>query len=65
VPTGIVELDAWNRIDLRLSWMVAPRLRVALAVDTLLDVDYQEAIGFPAAGVRPRLGVRYLFGGKP
>jgi vitamin B12 transporter len=65
IPTGILELDAWNRVDLSLGWMVTPRLRLALAVDNLLDVDYQEAIGFPAAGIRPRLGVRYLFGGTP
>jgi outer membrane receptor protein involved in Fe transport len=65
IPTGILELDAWNRVDLSLGWMATPRLRLALAVDNLLDVDYQEAIGFPAAGVRPRLGVRYLFGGTP
>lgn len=65
IPTGILELDAWNRVDLRLSWRVTPRLRLALAVDNLLDVEYEEAIGFPAAGVRPRLGVRYLFGGTP
>lgn len=65
IPTGILELDAWNRVDLSLGWMATPRLRLSLAVDNLLDVDYQEAIGFPAAGVRPRLGVRYLFGGAP
>ncbi|MBL8200783.1 MAG: TonB-dependent receptor [Chromatiales bacterium] len=65
IPTGILELDAWNRVDLRLSWMATPRLRLAIAVDNLLDADYQEAIGFPAAGVRPRFGVRYLLGGAP
>lgn len=65
IPTGSRELDAWNRVDLRLGWMATPRLRLALAVDNLLDVEYEEAIGFPAAGVRPRVGVRYLFGGTP
>jgi len=65
IPTGILELDAWNRVDLRLSWQATPRLRLALAVDNLLDAGYEEAIGFPAAGVRPRLGVRYLFGAPP
>ena len=63
IPTGILELDAWNRVDLSLGWMATPRLRLALAVDNLLDGDYEEAVGFPAAGIRPRLGVRYLFRG--
>ncbi len=65
IPTGILELDAWNRVDLSLGWMATPRLRLVLAVDNLLDGDYEEAVGFPAAGIRPRLGVRYLFGGTP
>jgi len=65
VPTGILELDAWSRVDLSLGWMATPRLRLALAVDNLLDGDYEEAVGFPAAGIRPRFGVRYRFGGTP
>ena len=65
IPTGLRELDAWHRIDLSLAWMATPRLRVALAVDNLLDAEYEEAVGFPAAGIRPRLGVRYRFGGTP
>ena len=50
IPTGSLELDAWSRVDLRLGWLATPRLRVALAVDNLLDGDYEEAVGFPAAG---------------
>lgn len=65
IPTGILELEPWHRVDLNLSWMITPRLRLALAVDNLLDGDYEEAVGFPAAGIRPRLGVRYRFGGEP
>ena len=65
IPTGILELDPWSRVDLRVAWMATPRLRVALAVDNLLDADYEEAVGFPAAGVRPRLGLRYRFGAAP
>lgn len=65
VPTGNLELDPWNRIDLSVNWVATPRLRLALAVDNLLDAAYEEAVGFPAAGIRPRFGVRYLFGGRP
>jgi outer membrane cobalamin receptor len=65
IPTGILQLDPWSRVDLNIAWMATPRLRVALAVDNLLDAGYEEAIGFPAAGIRPRLGLRYRFGGDP
>ncbi|MEZ5564758.1 MAG: TonB-dependent receptor [Gammaproteobacteria bacterium] len=65
IPTGILTLNAWNRVDANASWVVTPRLKLTLAVDNLLDSNYQEAVGFPAAGIRPRLGVRYLFGALP
>lgn len=65
IPTGILELDPWHRVDLSLNWVATPRLRLALAVDNLLDAGYEEAVGFPAAGIRPRFGVRYLFGAQP
>ncbi|MEO7386565.1 MAG: TonB-dependent receptor [Gammaproteobacteria bacterium] len=63
IPTGILTLDSWNRVDLSAGWQATPQLHIALAVDNLLDADYEEAVGFPAAGIRPRLGVRYAFGG--
>lgn len=62
IPTGELRLGAWQRVDLNLAWAVTPRLRLALAVDNLLDASYEEAIGFPAAGIRPRLAARYRFG---
>jgi outer membrane cobalamin receptor len=63
IPTGRLRLDDYHRVDLALGWQATPRLRVALAVDNLLDADYEEVIGFPAAGIRPRLSARYRFGG--
>jgi outer membrane cobalamin receptor len=63
LPTGQVELDAYHRVDLAVGWQATAQLRVALAVDNLLDADYEESVGFPAAGFRPRLSVRYDFGG--
>ncbi len=65
IPTGILELNRWNRVDVNASWAATPRLKVPLAVDNLLDSHYEEAVGFPAAGIRPRLGVRYHFGSLP
>jgi outer membrane receptor protein involved in Fe transport len=49
-------------VDLALAWQATGRLRLALAVDNLLDSAYHEAIGFPAPGIRPRLTARYRFG---
>jgi outer membrane cobalamin receptor len=63
LPTGLAALERYHRVDLNVGWQVTARLRLALAVDNLLDAEYAEAIGFPAAGLRPRLSVRYRFGG--
>lgn len=63
LPTGQLTLDDYHRVDLNVGWQATPRLRIALAVDNLLDADYAEAIGFPAPGLRPRLSARYRFGG--
>jgi outer membrane cobalamin receptor len=59
-PTGrgtLVKLDAYERVDLSLSWSPRPWLEVHLAVDNLLDAHYREAVGYPAPGIRPRAGV--------
>jgi outer membrane cobalamin receptor len=63
IPTGQLTLDDYHRVDVSLAWQATARLRLALAVDNLLDAEYEEAIGFPAAGFRPRLAARYRFGG--
>jgi hypothetical protein len=48
-------------VDANLRWSATPQLTVALAVDNLFDAAYEDAIGFPAPGLRPRLGVNYRF----
>lgn len=62
LPTGTVVLDPYHRVDLALGWQTSTRLRLVFAVDNLLDAEYEEALGFPAPGIRPRLAVRYRFG---
>lgn len=62
IPTGPLELDPWNRIDMNVRWAATRRLTLTLAVDNLLDSDYEEAVGFPAGGIRPRLSAGYRFG---
>ena len=61
VPTGGMMLDSYNRVDATVTWDATQRLTVTLSVDNLLDEDYEEAIGFPAPDIRPRVGVRYRF----
>jgi vitamin B12 transporter len=57
VPTGEVTLDPYQRVDFSTSWRLRERLTLYLAVDNLLDQDYQEAVGFPSIGIRPRAGI--------
>jgi len=61
IPTGGMNLDAYNRVDVNVRWEAADSLVVALAVDNLLNAHYEDAIGFPAPGILPRLSVRYRF----
>lgn len=61
VPTGGLDLDAYSRVDANLRWSATPQFTVALAVDNLFDAEYEDAIGFPAPGLRPRLGVSCRF----
>ena len=61
VPTGDQFLDAYDRIDLTTTLRVRNNLHAVLSLTNLLDETYYEAIGFPAAGTRARLGVRYAF----
>jgi len=61
IPTGGVWLDGYIRVDTALTWQATEALSVGLAVDNLLDNDYEEAVGFPAAGLRGRIGARYRF----
>jgi outer membrane cobalamin receptor len=57
IPTGRVELQPYARVDAAASWEARDRLTVYLAVDNLFDADYEEAVGFPAVGIRPRIGL--------
>lgn len=57
-PTGTVTLDAWERFDLVVAWQPRDWLELTLAIDNLFDANYQEVVGFPALGIRPRAGLR-------
>lgn len=55
--TGDVELDSYQRVDAVLVRRVNEQLEFTLSLDNLFDEDYQEEVGFPAAGFAARFGV--------
>ncbi len=59
VPTAQRTLDSWVRVDLAAFWRVLEDLTLYVQVDNLFDNDYQEAIGFPSQGIRPRAGITW------
>jgi outer membrane cobalamin receptor len=61
IPTGDRDLDDYIRADLAAIWRTGDKWRYMLAIDNLFDADYEEAIGFPAPGIRLRLGARASF----
>ena len=61
IATGMLQLDAYERIDVTASWQATDRMTWRFSVDNLLDARYEEAVGFPAAGTRARMGIRYEF----
>jgi len=61
IPTGDQFLDSYNRLDLTATYRHSDSLDVVFSLTNLIDENYYEAIGFPAAGTRVRLGLRYQF----
>ena len=61
IPTGDVRLDAYTRVDVSASWQLSSRFEAYLAIDNLIDQEYEEFIGFEARGIAPRAGVRFSF----
>ncbi len=61
IPTGGMFLGGYVRIDTALNFEIRDNFRVRFAVDNLLDQEYEEAVGFPASGIRGRIGVSFGF----
>jgi outer membrane receptor protein involved in Fe transport len=61
VPTGDVWLDSWARCDIAAAWRVRDNWSVTVAIENLLDAQYEEAVGFPALGRAARVGLRAEF----
>jgi vitamin B12 transporter len=65
VGLGLTRSEAYTRLDARLRVRVAGPLEVFVTGDNLLDVEYQDVLGYPALGRCVRGGVRLAVGGRP
>jgi iron complex outermembrane receptor protein/vitamin B12 transporter len=62
IPTGELALPSYSRLDFALNWEIADSIQLNFAIDNATDVNYEEAIGFPAIGRRTRISVQKTFG---
>jgi outer membrane receptor protein involved in Fe transport len=60
IPTGEVELDAWTRTDVALSY-TWKAVTATFAIDNLFDSDYEQYVGFVQPGIRARAMVTARF----
>jgi vitamin B12 transporter len=61
IPTGGQILDGYIRLDTALTYQPRENVAIHLAADNLFDEGYEEAVGFPAAGIGGRLGLKFSF----
>ncbi len=61
IPTGDRRLGSYTRVNLATTWQPNRTWGYFVIADNLLDAAYEEAIGFPAAGRRLRIGARASF----
>jgi outer membrane cobalamin receptor len=61
VPTGQQTLASYERVDLALSHSLTPHTALFAAIDNVFDEDFQEALGFPNAGIQLRVGGSVTF----
>jgi outer membrane cobalamin receptor len=61
IPTGDRTLGDYVRVDVAATWTPHPNWRLSLTVDNLFDADYEEAVGFPAPGITPRIAAQFSF----
>lgn len=55
--TAMSELPDYHRLDWSLRWQARDNIGLELAVDNLLDEDYQTGVGFPAPGRTLRMAL--------
>lgn len=50
VPTGMIEVDSFYRVDASASWSLRDDINLRLNIENLLNGDYEEAVGFSNRG---------------
>jgi vitamin B12 transporter len=58
IPTGDVRLGSYSRLDLNASRQLGAHARLLFRIANVTDEDYQEYVGFPAAGATVSVGVK-------
>jgi len=61
IPTGDLTLDSYTRVDFASSWDFCERASLVFAIDNLFNEHYEEAVGFPAPGTNPRVGLELRY----
>ena len=52
-------LDDQRQLDWRLAWAATANFSMNLAIDNVLDDDFETSVGFPNAGRTLRLGIQW------
>ena len=50
IPTGLVEMDSYYRVDFSAKWTINKDLTLRFNANNLLDDSYEEAVGFSNMG---------------
>jgi vitamin B12 transporter len=58
IPTGEVRLGSYSRLDLSASRQLSAHARLLFRIANVTDENYQEYVGFPAAGATASLGLK-------
>lgn len=58
IPTGEVRLSSYSRLDVSASRQLGAHARLVFRIANVTDEDYQEYVGFRAAGATASLGVK-------
>lgn len=61
IPTGDRALSDHTRFDVAANWRFATGWDLGLAVDNVFDNRYEEAVGFRAPGILPRMSLKVVF----
>lgn len=61
VPTGLIELDGYDRLDVGASWQATKALVLRANAKNLLDDDSEESVGFDNGGREFTVSASYQF----